>query len=158
MDEAMLAGLEETPDRLANEVDELSEGELVKRPQDGGWNLKELAGHMVEDERVWGHERLPRILAEENPVLPGYDQDAAVRNAKYGTDPIGNALAEWKSLREQTVALLRGMRPEDLSRTGRHEERGPITAAEVASILAEHDAEHLRQALALKGLSREPSS
>lgn len=39
MNEELIAKLEATPDRLAAELEELSESELVRRPLDGGWNL-----------------------------------------------------------------------------------------------------------------------
>jgi uncharacterized damage-inducible protein DinB len=158
MDDQLLQDLEEAPDRFAAEVDELSESELVKRPPDGGWNLKELAGHMRDTERAAFLDRLSLILSEENPTVPDFDEQAAASNSNAGTMPIGDALSEWKALREQTVALLRGLGPEEEGRTGQHPTRGPMTPASIAALALDHDRTHLQHALALKGLSRDPSS
>lgn len=158
MDETLLTQLEAMPDRLFKELEELSESELVRRHPDGGWNLKELVGHLRDAERMWGEERLTRILSEDNPFLPAYDQDEYARNSNASTAPIGETLAEWRSFREQTVAILRGLDPDTLQRTGQHEEQGSITPFSIAHILARHDEQHHAQALELKGLSREPSS
>ncbi|MBA2362996.1 MAG: DinB family protein [Chloroflexia bacterium] len=158
MDDQLLQNLEEAPDRFAAEVDELSDSELVKRPPDDGWNLKELAGHMRDTERAAFLDRLSLILSEDNPTVPTFDEQAVAANSSAGTMPIGDALSEWKALREQMVALLRGLGPAEEVRTGQHPERGPMTPVSLAELAHDHDTNHLQQALTLKGLSRDPSS
>ncbi len=158
MNDQLLQNLEEAPDRFAAEVDELSDSELVKRPPDDGWNLKELAGHMRDTERAEFLDRLSLILTEENPTVPLFDEQAVAANSNAGTMPIGDALSEWKALREQTVGLLRGLGPAEEARTAHHPERGPMTPVSLAELAHDHDTNHLQQALTLKGLSRDPSS
>ena len=158
MGEQLLQDLEEAPDRFAAEVDELTESELVRRPADGEWNLKELAGHMRDVERAAFLERLTLILQQDNPTVPLFDEQEAARTSNAGTQPIGDTLAEWKSYREQTVAMLRGLPPEEQSKPATHPELGRITPASLAGHFANHDSLHLEQALRLKGLSRDPSS
>ncbi len=158
MNDELLQDLQAAPDRLAAELEEMPESELVKRPEDGGWNLKEIAGHLRDLERVVALERLPRILQEDEPFLPRFDEEEAVRTSNAATAAIGESLAEWNNLRQQTVSLLRGLDADALARTGRHEERGPITPVDIANSLLSHDEQHYQQALQLKGMSREPSS
>lgn len=158
MDEQLLQNLHAEPDRLAAELDELPEGELMRRHPDGGRTLKELAGHLRDHERFIALERLPLLLAGGDPALPAFDAEAHDRESRAGTAALGEALSEWSNLREQTVALLRGLGPEDLERTGRDPEIGPVTPVRLAEILLEHDRACFDQALALKALSRDPSS
>lgn len=158
MNDVMLQNLEAAPERLAAELEEMPESELVKRPPDGGWNLKELAGHLRDTERLAGLERLTRILEEDDPFLPSFDEEEYVRNSNAATAPIGEALAEWNNLREQTVNILRGLDSDALARTGRHEEHGPMTPVDIANFLLRHDEQCYEQALQLKGMSRTPSS
>lgn len=157
MDNDRLARLITAPDHLAAELDELSESELIRRPEDGSWNLKELAVHLAQTERVYV-ERLQRILQEDRPELRPFDQEEAVRSARAEHVDLGDSLAEWKSWREQLVAMLEGVDRDSASRVGLHAERGEITPPDIARILDEHDQAHYRQALALKGLSRPPAS
>lgn len=158
MDEQVLQDLEEAPDRFAAEVDELTESELVRRPAEGEWNLKELAGHMRDVERAAFLERLTLILQQDDPAVPLFDEQEAARTSNAGTRPIGDTLAEWKSYREQTVAMLRGLTPEEQNKAATHPELARITPASLVEHFARHDRLHFEQALQLKGLSRDPSS
>ncbi|MDP9379772.1 MAG: DinB family protein [Chloroflexota bacterium] len=158
MNEELLRDLEEGPDRLAAEIDELTESELVRRPPDGGWNLKELTGHLRDIEQFVGIERISMILEQDNPAVPVFNVEEHARNSSAEHQPIGETLSEWRNLREQTVALLRGLDADTLRRTGQHPELGELTPVKIAELLVRHDAEHQAQALELKGMSRAPSS
>ena len=158
MNEELLRDLEAAPDRLAAELEELSEGELVKRLPDGGWNLKELAGHMRDVEHAVGIERISMLLEQDNPTVPVFDPDEAARKSNAGIRPIGELLAEWNNYMEQTVAMVRGLDDAMVSSPGVHAELGEITALRQAKLLRRHDEQRQRPALELKGLSREPRS
>lgn len=158
MDEQVLMRMEAMPDRFAGELDDLTESELRKRPQEGGWNIKQVVGHLRDAEQMWGQERLSRILTEDNPRLPAYDQEEYLRRSDVEHAALGELITEWKSFRQQTVATLRGLGPEEQNRPGVHEELGPVTPRDIVSRLAAHDEQHLQQVLHLKGMSREPSS
>lgn len=73
---------------------------------------------MVFAEKVWGAERLCRILTEDNPELPLHDEHQDIETSAWGTRPIREALDEWRNFRQQTVATLRGLSEEDMRRTG----------------------------------------
>src|SRR5207302_119326 len=45
-------------------------------PADGEWCANEVLGHMIEAERRGFNGRIRRILAEERPALPGWDEKA----------------------------------------------------------------------------------
>lgn len=48
------------------------------RPAPGEWSAVEVLGHMIDKMQNWSR-RTERILTEERPALPGYDQDVSVR-------------------------------------------------------------------------------
>ncbi|MBO0794068.1 MAG: DinB family protein, partial [Ktedonobacteraceae bacterium] len=52
------------------------------RPGDGKWSAIEVLGHMIDKMTHWS-DRVERIAREERPTLPGYDQDAEVRDHAY---------------------------------------------------------------------------
>lgn len=157
MNETLIERLEAMPDRFAAEVDELTHRELTSWSQDTGWNLKLLAAHMRDTERVW-HDWLLQILSEEHSELSGVEPDELPPDPGSATDSIGTMLSDWKFIREQTVNTLRGLDSEAEALSAHHPNRGDVTPLQVAELLAEHDSAHFGQALELKGLSREPAS
>ena len=44
------------------------------RPGENEWSAVEVVGHMIDKMQIWA-SRVERILVEERPALPGYDQD-----------------------------------------------------------------------------------
>jgi predicted nucleic acid-binding Zn ribbon protein len=57
-------------------------------------------------------------------------------------------LAEWTRLREAAAALVETLRPEDLSRSGRHPQVGRLSIADLLGEWVHHDRNHQRQILA----------
>ncbi len=66
------------PDRVAAEIEGLSEEALRRRPAEGEWSMKEVCGHLRDDSEVW-RRRLYMMITQTDPVLPAYDQEALVR-------------------------------------------------------------------------------
>jgi DinB family protein len=52
------------------------------RPAASEWSAVEVVGHMIDKMQIWA-SRVECILVEEQPALPGYDQDALVRDHDY---------------------------------------------------------------------------
>ena len=52
------------------------------RPAAGAWSAVEVVGHMIDTMQIWT-TRAERLLVEERPALPAYDQDALVREHDY---------------------------------------------------------------------------
>ncbi len=52
------------------------------RPAAGEWSAVEVVGHMIDKMQIWAG-RVERLMVEERPALPGYDQDALVRDHDY---------------------------------------------------------------------------
>ena len=60
---------------LENLVDGLT-GEELRRPEaPGKWSILEVIHHLADSELVWAY-RLRLVLAEKQPEITGYDQDA----------------------------------------------------------------------------------
>ena len=56
--------------------------ELDARPRSGAWTPREIVHHLAESEMT-SAVRLRRLLAEERPVIQGYDQDEFARRLHY---------------------------------------------------------------------------
>jgi hypothetical protein len=116
--------------------------ELVgRRPGPGEWSVAELLGHLFDAEVAYSF-RARAILAQEQPRLPAYDQDAWATLAR---PPFGELLAAFGALRAANLALARGTPEARWERMGVHEERGPTSFRLLTETIAGHDRAHLRQ-------------
>jgi hypothetical protein len=114
------------------------------RPAAGAWSAHEVVLHCA-DSAVVGHARVRYLLAESDPVIVGWDQDAWARALDYHAHPVELALEAIDAAHRNTVPLLRRLDPQTLARTGRHTELGPITVEGWLRYNAEHMHVHARQ-------------
>ena len=68
------------------------DAELDARPADGGWTPREVVHH-VADSEMTSAIRLRRLIAEDDPLIVGYDGDEFARRLHYAERPIEPALA-----------------------------------------------------------------
>ncbi len=137
------------PDRVAAEIEELSEDELRRRPAEGAWSLKEICGHLRDDSEVW-RRRLGMMIAETDPVLPAYDQEAMVREHAYQDAEITTVLGEFKRLRLEIVDMLSKLAPDGWERPGQHPDWGRLTIRQGMERMIRHTEGHLDQVRELK--------
>jgi DinB family protein len=114
------------------------------RPAAGEWSAIEVLGHMIDKMHIWT-DRAERLLVEERPVLPGYDQDALVRDHDYQhADP--NVLFEQLNQAcERFATLVASIPTSALHREGLHEEMGPMTLRQCIETPLQSAQEHLKQ-------------
>ena len=141
--------LREAGDELIDQFYGASEKELRGRPEDDEWSLKEIAGHLRDNEELV-LEQIRLMAGEEEPPLPARDVDALPLERDYRSADVQELLGAFAGLRRQTYRLLSSLAPEDWGRCGRHPYRGEVTIAQIARELAEHDLGHLWQARRLK--------
>lgn len=135
---------------LPNELDDLLSGldeeTLVWRPIPNKWSIKEIMCHLRDMEREAYLARYTRILTEENPALPNVDQDRIAFESDYISQDSKAALADFKSLRSETIRTLDGAPVEAWSRSGTHEKDGPMTIEQlVLRQIKGNDLNHLVQ-------------
>jgi hypothetical protein len=88
--------------------------------------------------------RLRRLIAEDTPVIVGYDQEEFAQRLHYDR-PIAASLAVLKSVRASTTELLRCLDEDDWKRSGTHTESGPYSVETWLGIYAAHAHEHAAQ-------------
>ena len=137
------------PERLREEVAGLSEDQLRFRPGEGQWSQKEVIGHLRDFAEI-DHDRLVRMITQERPVLPGYDQEDLAREHNYQDASLQTILEELASMRQQTVHVLTELVDANWTRTGRHLERGIFSIRQHVEHIVEHEALHLEHVRALK--------
>ena len=145
----MIAVLGGIPSKVYTLIAPLSEAQLAWRPAEGEWSIKEVLCHLRDAAEVYGL-RMQRIATEDNPFLPGYDQEAYARDRKYQEEIVPSVIMVFTEHRLATHTLLRKLPPEAWARTGVHEEAGPMTLEQMAERTVNHELEHLTHLRRLK--------
>jgi hypothetical protein len=100
---------------------------------------------MVEAERRGFNGRIRTILAESEPRLPGWDQQAVERGRNDCQRSRAELLTEFTTIRDDSVRLVRDLSPADLERGGTHEKVGYMTVQNLLNEWLHHDRNHFRQ-------------
>jgi hypothetical protein len=131
-------------------MDGLGENELDRSASDE-WTPRMIAHHLADSEMT-SAIRLRRLIAEDDPVITGYDE---VRFAnKLTTDrPIEASLEAMRWARESTAQILDRLSEEDWQRTGTHIESGPYSVEDWLTIYANHGHDHAKQIARSRGRS-----
>src|SRR5215813_6378215 len=134
----------QTASTLAHIVDQHSTTVLRTRPFEGKWTPNEIIGHLTDSEWVYGY-RLRLILCEDDPAIFGTRQDAWVAALRHNEREPSELVEIFRALRQFNLATWTRTSPEDLKRTGRHNERGPESLGAMLRLVAGHDLSHLDQ-------------
>jgi hypothetical protein len=113
-------------------------------PAPGKWNIRQIIAHLADAELV-GAMRFRRVIAEENPKLGAYDQDAWANNLDYARRQPKQSLESFRRVRAENYELLKPLPESVFERTGVHEERGELSLRQLVDIHADHAETHARQ-------------
>ena len=95
-------------------------------PSPGKWSIRQIIAHLADAELV-AAQRFRQVIAEDNPTLEAFDQDAWARNLGYARRQPKQALESFRRLRSDNYELLKELPEAAFERTGIHSERGPQT-------------------------------
>jgi uncharacterized damage-inducible protein DinB len=109
----------------------------------GTWSIAEIAAHMLDSELV-GIERMKRVIAEENPTLQAYDENAWIIRLDSNSMPMDEAAELFAANRRWMARILRKCTEADFARVGQHTEDGPKSLAKLLSGYVNHLDGHLR--------------
>lgn len=140
----VLNGLEAAPLLLETLAAGLTDDEADRRPDPERFTLREVLSHLADWEAIW-RERITRIVQEDNPHLPDYDEGKFAVEGDYAHRDVAEQLATFRAGREALVAFLRGLEPADWERPGLREVVGPVTIDDLATMMVGHDGYHYRQ-------------
>jgi hypothetical protein len=121
---------------------------LTWRPAPGEWCALEVIGHLIEAEQRGFAGRIRTFLAEDRPRCQTWDPDAVARARRDDERDPAELLAEFSTLRRDSVALVETLTPADLERGGDHPEVGWLTVRDLLHEWVHHDANHIKQILA----------
>jgi hypothetical protein len=117
--------------------------EMDARPAPGKWTAREIVHHLADSEMT-SAIRLRLLLAEDGPVIRGYDQDTFARRLHYDR-PYEASLEAFGAARRATAEILERMSPAEWRREGTHTESGRYTVERWLEIYADHAHNHAAQ-------------
>jgi hypothetical protein len=100
--------------------------------------------HHLADSEMTSAIRLRRLLAEDRPVIVGYDQEEFARKLHYDR-PIAASLAAFKASRDTSGEILDRMSEAEWAREGTHSESGHYSVLRWLEIYAAHAHGHADQ-------------
>jgi DinB superfamily len=119
------------------------------RPAPGEWPANECVGHLIEAERRGFAGRIRMILAGDRPRLDGWDPDEVASARRDDARDPDELLAEFLSIRAESLDLVPSIREDDLARIGIHPEVGELTVGDLLGEWVHHDRNHAKQLLSV---------
>jgi hypothetical protein len=130
-------------DDVADAVAGLTDEDLDRRPSPDEWSPREIVHHLADSESM-AYIRLRRLIAEDDPIIQGYDEPTWARRLHYDR-PVEPSLAVLAGVRASSLDLLRALTADEWDRTGTHSESGAYSVDGWLGIYAEHSHEHADQ-------------
>ena len=137
----ILQSLTKGMDRTISAMSKLSKEEQEKRYEPGKWTVKEVFGHVLDAERIFGYRAL-RIARGDKTSLPGFDENAFVSNANFRARSMESLIAEYKALRTSNIELFKSLDETALSRVGLANDK-EVSVAALGYIIAGHERHHM---------------
>ena len=118
--------------------------EVDYRPAPDQWSVRQIVAHLSDSELV-ATFRFRRIVAEENPPIEGYDQNAWAEKLDYSKRKYSNSLETFRRIRGENYELLKDLPAEAYERTCQHSQRGTMSLLDLLRIYAVHAEKHSLQ-------------
>jgi hypothetical protein len=120
-----------------------TDAELDRRPSPDEWTAREVAHHLADSETM-STIRLRRLLAEDRPLIPAYDEAEFARRLHYER-PIEQSLAVFAAVRAANIELLGALTDDEWARAGTHSDDGPYSVERWLEIYSAHGHDHADQ-------------
>ncbi|MDB5036088.1 MAG: Squalene-hopene cyclase [Chlorobi bacterium] len=118
----------------------ISESEAMHRYAPEKWSIKEVLGHMIDGERIFGY-RVLRFSRSDATPIEGFDQNEYVRNGAFDRIPLSDLVEEFTLLRRANIHLFRHLDDEGWKREG-VASGYPVSVRALARIIAGHEIHH----------------
>jgi uncharacterized damage-inducible protein DinB len=129
---------------LRDAVEGLTEEELRFKPAPDKWSIHQILIH-VTDSEISSTSRLKKVLAEDEPTLISFDQDAWANNLGYDLMDREQYLLLFKLLRSSMQTILDNLTSEQSERVGVYVDQGRFTFKQLMEYRIEHVRNHLAQ-------------
>jgi uncharacterized damage-inducible protein DinB len=120
----------------------LSPEDLLATPVPGTWSIQQIVLHLMDSDLI-AADRMKRIIAEDNPTIIGFDQAAFAAKLHYDKLDAAVAADIFRQNRLLMAVILRNLPDSAFARFGNHNERGPLTLAQMVAMYVGHLSHHM---------------
>jgi len=142
--EALIVEYEKGAVMLRTAWEDVPEDAEKWRPAPDKWSAHEVVIHCADSE-TYAATRLRLLVAEAEPVIVGYDQDAWAKIFNYHAQSTDRALRTIDAVRTATLPILRSLTEADWAKEGRHTESGPYNLGDWLKSYGPHLTNHAKQ-------------
>ncbi|SPU38822.1 putative metal-dependent hydrolase [Lysinibacillus capsici] len=135
-------------------IEGLTEEELRYKPAPNKWSIHQILIH-VTDSEISAIPRLKKVLAEEEPILVSFDQDAWANTLSYDLLDREQYLHLFKLLRTSMQPILDNLTSEQSRRVGIYIDQERFTFKQLLEFRVQHVRDHLDQIERVKNSYRE---
>ncbi len=144
---ALIERYELGSEKLNHAIQGLKPQDLLQVPDpDAGvglWSIQQVVLHLADAEAAQ-NDRIKRIIAEEDPVLLVWDENAFVAKLFYEEQSADDAAKMIELGRRNLARVLRKLPDEAWDRTGRHSVRGVQSLEDVVTMGVNHLEHHVK--------------
>jgi hypothetical protein len=137
----ILGVLEQQKEELSRLARLLGPDKETYRYEADKWSVREVLGHMIDGERVFGH-RAFCISRGEQAGLPSFDQNQYVTADSADAIPLRELAEEFAVVRRSNLLFLRRLAPAEWTRVGTASGK-PVSVRALAWVMAGHPRHHL---------------
>jgi uncharacterized damage-inducible protein DinB len=112
------------------------------RYAEGKWSIRQVLGHLVDAERVFGY-RAFCFSRGEQASLPSFDESQYVDAARSDSVPLRELVEEFAVVRQANLAFLRRLDAREWAQVGTASGK-PVSVRALAWIMAGHPRHHLQ--------------
>ncbi|MEZ6064960.1 MAG: DinB family protein [Planctomycetaceae bacterium] len=131
------------PRQLRDAIADMTPEQLDAAPIPGKWSTRQIICHIADFEPVYA-DRMKRVIAEEQPGLPGGDPDLFAAKLAYDARDLEIELQMIEAVRAHTAAILERQPPEAFQRTGLHSRDGALTLETLLKRITNHITHHVK--------------
>jgi len=111
------------------------------RYAEGKWSIREIVGHLIDADRVFGYRALC-IARDEKQNLPSFDEKEYMLSAPYDRIDLEDLLSELRLVRLSNIAMLRNLDEQAWARVGTAND-AQVSVRALAFIMAGHVRHHM---------------
>lgn len=113
---------------------------LEYRYAEGKWTVKDIIQHIIDTERIFAYRAL-RVARNDKTALPGFEENDYALTGNANARTLESLLAEYKAVRQATIALFNSFSDEMLKHIGTAS-NSPISARAIGFIIIGHETHH----------------
>lgn len=137
----LAALLKEQSARMFELLGSLTEEQAGYRYAPGKWSIKQMIGHLTDNDRIMSYRLLCFARGEQAP-LPGYEENDYVAAGDFDRFSLQELLSHYRAVRQSTLALLESLPDDVWTRKGSFNSVAMTVRAQACLIIG-HELHHM---------------